>query len=126
MSCGCEKAEVPAETESTRGSRYFSPPVDIVESEEALVVVADIPGARGEEIEVKFDGGTLTVSAPVKDREHTGKVLHREFEVGGYYRSFQVGEGIDSTKIEAQYQNGVLTLTLPKSAHTKARRIPVH
>lgn len=125
MTCGCEKKEIEPRSEATRGARYYRPPVDIVESEEALVVIADVPGSKADEIEVKFENGVLNVIAPVKEREYSGKVLHREFEVGSYYRSFQIGEGIDPSQIAAQYQDGVLTLTLPKSSQTRARKIPV-
>ncbi len=112
--------------ETTRGGgRYFRPAVDIVENEGELVVIADVPGSKAEEIDIKFENGALSVLAPVKERDVKGKSLHREYEVGSYFRSFQIGEGIDPSRISAQYQNGVLTLTLPKSEATKSRRIPV-
>ena len=123
---GCCKAEVSSDKESTRGGKFFRPPVDIVETADELVVVADVPGASTEEIEVKFENGVLSVLAPVKVRQQNGKKsVHREFETGGYFRSFEIGEGIDPSRISAQYVDGVLTLKLPKSEQTKTRKIPV-
>ncbi len=119
-------ADHPEGAELTRSGQFFRPNCDIVEREDELLVLADVPGARGEQIDVKFEDGTLTIHAPVKPRQaqETEYVLH-EYGVGDYWRTFQVSEAVDASKISAEYADGVLTLHLPKAEAAKPRKIAV-
>lgn len=115
-----------ASAEHTRCGRFYRPSVDILERAEELVVLADVPGTAAEDIDVDFEDGTLTIHAKVKPRQddNTEYLLH-EYGVGDYYRTFQVSEAIDPSKISADLVDGVLTLHLPKTEATKPRKISV-
>ncbi len=120
------EAEQAAAAERTRCGCCYRPNVDIVEQKDELLVVADVPGAKSDTIDVKFEDGTLRIHAAVAPREDDQRnCLLREYGVGDYYRTFQVSEAIDAAKISAQYADGVLTLRLPKAEAVKPRKISV-
>lgn len=112
--------------EQTRVGRFFSPNVDIIERKEELVLYIDIPGSAPEEIDVQFEDGTLSIAGKVKSRQPTGVAyLTKEYDVGDFQRSFRVREQIDSSKISANYTNGVLALHLPKLQAAQAKKVTV-
>jgi HSP20 family protein len=112
--------------EHTRSGRAYRPSVDILEQNDELLVLADVPGAKSDQIEIKFEKGTLTLYAAVPERENEGRrYLLREYGVGDYYRTFQVSESIDASRITAELNDGVLILHLPKAESIKPRKIPV-
>lgn len=115
------------QAEHTRGGRVYRPHVDIIEQSDELLLLADVPGARAEDVEVNVERGVLSVYARVNPRqdEDSTHYLFREYGVGGYARSFQVGEGVDAAGIEAKCADGVLTLRLPKAAALKPKKIAV-
>lgn len=118
--------ESSSSTERTRSGRTFCPAVDILENEDALVVLADVPGSRAEDIGVDFENGQLTIHARVTERQPEGtRFLAREYALGDYRRSFEVSERIDPARIAADYTNGVLRLTLPKAESAKPKKIVV-
>jgi HSP20 family protein len=120
-------AEQTAAAERTRSGCCYRPSVDIIEQQDKLLVLADMPGAKSDAIDVKFEDGTLEIHAAVTPRHGDGdECLLQEYGVGDYYRSFQVSEDIDSSKISAEYADGVLTLHLPKSEAAKPRKIAVN
>jgi HSP20 family protein len=112
--------------EPTRGGPRYRPAVDIVEFPEELRVMADVPGANPEGIDINFEKGVLIIHAKVEPRgsEETDYLL-REYGVGDYYRVFTVSENIDARRIGADYADGVLTLHLPKSEKVQPRKIEV-
>ncbi len=112
-----------AENLDTRN--WVAPLVDITEGFDELRVVASVPGALHEDIDVTFEKGVLRIKAQVRSSEEKRSYLLREFEPGGYDRSFRIHESIDASKIEAEYTNGVLTLHLPKQDAARSRSIPV-
>ena len=123
--------EKPTEREIAHGEPRWSKPrfkpnVDILEQAEELVVLADMPGTRAEDVDIQFENGTLTLHAKVKDRgsQETSYYL-REYGVGDFQRTFQVSEAIDSARISAEYVDGVLILHLPKTEAVKPRKIAV-
>ena len=112
--------------ETTRPGAYFQPAVDIFETPEELVLVADMPGVPPDAVDVDLDGDQLTIEGRVRRDDYEGlKPLHVEYGVGGFYRRFTLGEMIDREAIKAQLKNGVLVLKLPKAEHARARRINV-
>jgi HSP20 family protein len=112
--------------ERIRGGRSYVPAVDIIEKNDELLLLADVPGARADDIDVRYDRGELTLTASVPER-HAGRSdwLHCEYGVGDFVRTFQVGEGIDANGIAAEVNNGVLTLHLPKAPQARTHRITV-
>jgi HSP20 family protein len=113
------------EREVTRQEeRYAVPPVDIYEKEDALTVLADLPGVSPEGLNVHVDQGVLTLEGRV-DPGDAGTLLLQEFDLTSFYRQFRVAETIDTEKIRASMKNGVLHLTLPKVEKAKPRQIPV-
>jgi HSP20 family molecular chaperone IbpA len=121
-----ERAEV-ARAESTRGGPYYRPNVDIYELADELIVQADMPGAKSDDIDIQFEDGSLTIHARVPQRR-SGDInyLRQEYGVGDFYRTFRVSEHIDTTRISAEYTDGVLTLHLPKVEAVKPRKIKVN
>jgi HSP20 family protein len=111
--------------ERTRGGSYFTPPVDIYETEKELLLFADMPGVKPDDIELKYERGELQLTGRVKKAERLGRVLYGEYEEGDYYRSFAIHESIDSDKIEASCKNGVVTVRLPKVERAQPRQIKV-
>jgi HSP20 family protein len=91
--------------------------VDVKETEGGYTVHAEVPGVSKEEIHVSLDGNVVTLRAEVKQQDSSGKdekVLRSERYFGAVQRSFQLPQDIDQTQAKAKYDNGVLTLTLPK------------
>lgn len=115
------------EPERIQGGRMYQPRVDIVEEEDRLLIYADVPGVQPDDLEVNYERGELTIHGRVQPRPASQEsvFLLREYGVGDFCRSFQVGEGIDPSKIEAEFHEGVLTLHLPKTRQAMPRRITV-
>ncbi len=121
-----EEGEV-ARVERTRDRRTYAPNVDILETAEEYLVLADMPGVAPNAIDIQYEQGVLTMHGrvePRQDEDQTAYLL-REYGVGDYYRSFRLGEGIDADKIEARLKDGVMELRLPKSESIKPRKIAV-
>ena len=95
--------------------------VDVKENKDAYTVHAEIPGVAKEDIHVSLDGNLVTLEAEVKQQDSTGDndtVLRSERYFGAVSRSFQLPQDIDQTQAKAKFDNGVLTLTLPKKLAT--------
>jgi HSP20 family molecular chaperone IbpA len=98
--------------------------VDVYENADELLVVADVPGASPDGIDVQLQKGQLAILAR-RGGETTGTPLATEYRSRDYFRVFSVPHGIDASKIDAQLTAGVLRLRLPKSESLKPRRIEV-
>ncbi len=121
-----DKQEVQGLGEPTKTGITFVPAVDIYETEEALTLLADMPGVSPEGIRIDLKDDQLTVSGEVfESAGDQERVLLKEYETGNYIRQFALGEVIDQSKITAQLNNGVLTLVLPKVEKAKPRRIEI-
>jgi HSP20 family protein len=103
---------------------YIAPPVDIFESEEALTVVADLPGVDKDAVNIRVEDNILTIKGSPNYSPRAG-ILIEEFNLQGYYRQFQLSDEVDQGKISAESKNGVLTITLPKAEKTKPKQIQV-
>src|SRR5215471_4483191 len=108
-------------------NRPWSPAVDIFESENELVLKADVPDVDLKDIDVRVENQTLTVSGERKfQQQESGKGYHRiERSYGNFVRSFAVPNSFDTEKIAASYKNGVLSVSLPKKEAAKPRQIKV-
>lgn len=110
--------------EATRSeARYVTPPVDIMETEEGLNIVADVPGLDEKGLEISVDQGVLTIEG--KAIFGSGELLWREYAMDGYWRQFQLPDSYDASKAKASIRHGVLTLTLPKAEAAKPRKIAI-
>jgi HSP20 family molecular chaperone IbpA len=116
-----------ANPERTRGGVFFAPPVDIYENDRELTLFADLPGARPEDVDLRYEQGELVLHAkvPPRHRESPRGFLVNEYEVGDFYRAFSIHESIDAGKIAAEFKNGVLHVTLPKHEAARPRKINV-
>jgi len=120
-----KQASVPAQPEATRGDVFFTPRVDIYETEQELTLSADLPGVNSEDVELRFERGELILHGRVKPRNQQRQYYLNEYQEGDFYRVFQVHESIDASRIEAECKNGVLTVRLPKAEATKPRQVKV-
>jgi HSP20 family protein len=120
-----EKAETAA-PERTRSERCYLPPTDIYETDEAIVLVADLPGVGPDGVTVELEGGTLTLGGePAPAGAPAGEAVRREYAPGAYRRVFALSDAVDAQGIQASLKNGVLTVVLPKAAPARARKIQV-
>jgi HSP20 family protein len=110
-----------------RTSRPWSPAVDIIESEDALTLKADLPDVKIDDIDVRVENQTLTLRGQRKfEKEENVKGYHRiERSYGEFVRSFALPPTVDNEKVLADYKNGVLTITLPKKEAAKPRQVRV-
>ena len=120
------RAAQPQGTERTRARPLYAPRVDIVESEDALEVLADMPGVTKDSVEVTLEQRVLSIRgrADVSVPEDLAP-LHLEYEPGDYERSFTLSDAVDPSGIEARVRAGVLHLKLPKAGPAKRQRIEV-
>jgi len=120
-----EEQEVKAGLESTRNPPVYVPPVDIYESQDAIVILADMPGVAPEGVDVDLRDNQLTFTGKVVLEESKERMLLQEYGVGDFYRQFTLSSRIDQGKIEASMKDGVLVLTLPKAEVAKPKKITV-
>jgi HSP20 family protein len=101
--------------------------VDMFETDDSVVVKTAIPGVKAEDISVSVTGDTLTIKAESKEEEEVKRenYLRRERRFGSYCRSVALPGGLEADKADADYTDGVLTLTLPKAEEIKPKSIPV-
>src|ERR1700678_2663883 len=108
-------------------ARPWAPAVDIVETENELILKADVPGVELKDIDIQLENGTLTVKGERKfEKEEKNKGFHRmERSYGSFVRIFTVPDTVDAEQVKAGYEAGVLTITLPKKEIAKPRAIKV-
>jgi HSP20 family protein len=114
-----------AQPEPTSGARHFTPRVDIFETDKELLLFAEMPGVRPDDVDLRFENGELELHGKVQPKPQNRSVLLNEYEDGDYYRVFRIDETIDPTKIVAECKNGVLTVHLPKTEAVRPRQIAV-
>ena len=106
-------------------SLTYQPNVDICDRGAEVLLVADIPGARADGIDVSFEDGVLSVHAAVPARELPGRSVHEEYGIGDYRRTFRLGDEFDASQITADYRRGVLTIHVPRLAAVRPRKVEV-
>jgi HSP20 family protein len=110
-----------------RTSRPWSPPVDIIETENELILKADVPDVDSKDIDIQVENQTLTLKGHRHfEKEDGSKGYHRiERSYGTFVRSFTVPTTVDTEKVQAEYRNGVLTIRLPKKEAAKPRQVKI-
>ena len=116
--------EVRGKEETRSQERYVTPPVDIYETAQGLVVKADLPGVAKEDLDLRVENSQLTIRGRA-NHVVRGEPLYREYELVHFFRQFELTENVDQENISADLKNGVLTLSLPKAEEAKPRRIEV-
>jgi len=111
--------------ESTSNGNHYTPRVDIVETEAELLLFADMPGVRPEDVDLRYENAELILRGKVERDEGKGNLIFGEYDVGDFYRVFQVNETIDASKIDAEIKNGVLTVHLPKQEAAKPKHVAI-
>ncbi|MBB2926536.1 Hsp20/alpha crystallin family protein [Paraburkholderia silvatlantica] len=102
--------------------------LDLTESEKAYTVKAELPGVDKKDIDVKIDGNVVSIHAKVErktEQKEGERVIRRERYSGSFARTFSLASDIDETTANAQYQDGVLSLTLPKKAAAEQKRLQI-
>ncbi|MBI3478991.1 MAG: Hsp20/alpha crystallin family protein [Nitrosomonadales bacterium] len=100
------------------GMADWSPSVDISETDTEYLIKGEIPGVKKEDVKVTLEGGMLTLQGERKmEKEEKGKKFHRvECSYGSFMRSFRVPEDADESKVKAEFKDGMISVTLPKTA----------
>lgn len=103
------------------------PPVDVIEEKDAIVVSAELPGIRQEDVEIQYENGILTLrGSRTMETETAEKTFHRvERMYGTFARSFTLPRSVDPERIEATYHNGVLEVRVPKREEAKPKQIKI-
>ena len=121
-----EKREVATKEEKTVPGRFYVPNTDVYETEDALTVVMEMPGVDRKDVEIELKEGVLRVEGRIDFAKYGGmEPVYTEYNVGHYGRSFSLSDRVDQERIAAQLEDGVLTLTLPKTAEARPRRIAI-
>jgi HSP20 family protein len=105
----------------------WAPSVDIYETENAIIMNAEVPGIDEKDIEIKIEDNTLTIKGERKfEKETKEENYHRiERSYGSFYRSFTIPRHVDQDKINAEHDNGVLRITMPKTPESKPKTVKV-
>ena len=122
-----DPAEIAAEAAEASPERYvFQPAIDIYETEEGLVLRADLPGVSPETLELQVQDNKLTLFGRVAPHAPEGaSVVHQEYGVGDFLRSFILSDDLDHENITAKLTHGVLRVTLPSGTRSAPKRIQV-
>ena len=120
-------AMIPASAASVEEQRLlFNPPIDIYETPDGLVLYADLPGVDSEGLDLQVQDNRLTLFGRVTSYSpQPAQLLHQEYHVGDFLRSFILSDEVDHDRIQAKLTNGVLRVELPRAPRAKPRRIEV-
>ena len=124
MKASVEKDSRPAR-ERTVAQEFVSPEVNIFETKDGYVLEAEMPGVSKDGIEITLEGNEITIVGHRHAEPVSGELLLRERRELDYRRVFELDPAIDTGKVSAKIEQGLLTLTLPKSERVKPRKIAV-
>ena len=119
--------KTPAETpETTTGGRVYRPLTDIVETEEGVTLMLEMPGVAVEDVDITLEKRVLTIRGKVHAAQpETLHLARAEYGEGDFERAFTLTDDFDPGKIGATVMNGLLTVTLPRAAEAKPKKITV-
>lgn len=122
-----EKKEASAPAERTEAARCYSPYTDVYELPDRVVVVMEMPGVDKSSLDVTLEKNLLTVTGSIDSTAYQElQPIYTEYNVGDFSRTFTVSRQVDSARISATVEDGVLRIELPKAGEAVARRIEVH
>jgi HSP20 family protein len=105
---------------------YFTPLVDIVETNDEFVFQADLPGVKAGDVDVTYENNVLTIQGKVNPRQPANQsYIWQEYGVGHFYRQFTLNTPVNADAIKAELKNGVLELHVPKAESAKTRKIQI-
>jgi HSP20 family protein len=113
------------EPPATEPRVLHTPLIDIHESPDGLILEADLPGAGESQVSIQLEDNVLSLHAKVPPAPEGARLLHEEYRVGDFYRSFILSDEVERSKITAELRHGVLRLNLPKADRVKTRRIEI-
>ena len=119
-----QQANPPTREDTRSQERYITPPVDIYETADGLVVKADLPGGAKGGLDVRVENNLLSIRGKA-NHAAPGEPIYREYGLANFYRQFELSEKVDQLKISAELKHGVLTLNLPKAEEAKPKRIDI-
>jgi HSP20 family molecular chaperone IbpA len=124
-----KESTVPAKREETvpatrEEQRTLTPPVDIFENEDGLVVVADLPGVDKSDLDIRVENSVLTIKASANGTM-PADAQYSEYQLLNFFRQFQLSDAVDQERIKAELKHGVLILNLPKKEQAKPKQISV-
>ena len=121
-----EKKELVTKEEKTVPGKHYIPCADIYETDAALTLVIEMPAVEKKDIAIALENDVLRVDGQIDFSKYEGmEPVYTEYNVGHYTRSFTLSSKIDQQHISAQLDEGVLTLTLPKTKEAQPRKIPI-
>jgi len=121
-----QEVQQPAGTERIGTRKIYVPQVDIYETKDSIVLVADIPGTDEKSVDIVLEKNVLTITANAEETAHKGySMSYAEYDTGDYQRAFTISDEVDRDRIDAVVRNGVLTVTLHKAEKAKVKKIPV-
>ncbi len=121
-----EKKAVEGSARAMERRPVYLPATDVYERQDAIVVVADMPGVSEKDVEINLENEILTLQGTTQPTEQEGfDALYSEFVAGDYERAFAISEDVDRERIKATMKNGVLRVELPKSEKAQPRKIAV-
>ena len=122
-----EKKELVSKEEKTVPARYYVQNTDILETDDALTVVMEIPGVEKKNVDVSIENDVLRVEGRIDFSKYGGmEPLYTEYNLGHFARAFTLSDKIDLQQITAQLDDGVLTLTLKKAKEAMPRKIAIN
>ena len=121
-----EKTSVTKDTRGARNDAALMPPVDVVEDTTGITLYADLPGVPKDKLNLHVEADTLTIEADVAFKTPEGmEASYAEVSVPRYRRVFTLSKELDTAKVTAELNQGVLTLRIPKAEHAQPRRIEI-
>jgi HSP20 family protein len=120
------QAKDPNREEHTRAGRTYRPNVDICQTDDALLLWADMPGVDERSVEVHVEDNVLSIEGRVAADDYASlSPTYTEYNIGNYVRRFTISNDVDPERISARMRDGVLELELPRAERAKPRRIQV-
>lgn len=121
-----EKRELVSKEEKTVPGRFYVPYTDVYETDDALTLVMEMPGVDRKDVDVSLENDVLQVQGTIDFTKYKDmEPVYTEYNIGHYARSFTLSSKVNQDRISAQLEEGVLTLTLPKAAEARPRRIAI-